>query len=217
MTFVSNTNGNLLCSVCIDTTGRTPEDHDITEICIVPLNRMFERDKRYSIFYAMIKPDNDFPKKKHYRAKEAYIRPHQARSKVTVYRHASTYGAKSFEVADGLEFWFKKLGLKPTKRIMPLTYDWAFTGSHIRKLLGDASYDDIFDYRVRDILPLALAENDNAEFNLAPVPFPKVDFSFIAARSGFRVGGLQLPVTERCLLLAQIYYQWHLKRNTFRA
>lgn len=212
----ANLNGNLLCAVCIDTVGRDPYLHDMLEVCVMPLDRTYDRDRRASPFSVQIRPIHDFREETEHYREEAYTRTHQTRGRKPQYMQAMTYGMSRIDAAEIFERWFETLNLKEKKRIVPLAYDWPFTGGFIRKWLDDDVFDNMFDYRYRDLLPICCAENDNAEYNMQDVPFQKVDMSFIGAKLGFPPGVLQLPIMERALTLGQMYLAYQLKRNTWK-
>lgn len=205
--------GNLLCSICIDATGSDPNRYDMTGICVMPLDRTFERDRRYSPISLTIKPIHNFRTETEYYREEAYTRTHYSRARIAEYNHASVHGLSYFESAELFESWFKKLGLGK-KRIMPLCFDWPYIASYLKKWLSFPDFDDMFDYRHRDLLSITLAENDNAVYNFKDIPFPKVDFSFICTTLGMEHRALQLPIMERCLAVGQAYMNYQLKRNT---
>jgi hypothetical protein len=205
--------GNLLCSICIDATGSDPDHYDMTEVCVMPLDRTFDRDRRYSPISLTIKPIHDFRTTTEYYREEAYTRTHHSRARKAEYDRAVVHGLTYFDSSEVFENWVKKLGLG-NKRIMPLCFDWPYVSSYLKKWLSFPEFADIFDYRHRDLVSLALAENDNASYNFKDIPFPKVDFSYICTRLGMEHKALQLPIMERCLAVGQAYMSYHFKRNT---
>ncbi len=181
----------------------------------MPLNRAYERDRRFSPFMVTIRPIHDFREQTHYYREEAYTRTHHVRTQKSDYIKACGEGVDYADTGDYFEKWYKKLGMKDTKRIVPLSYDWPFVSAFIRKWIGNDTFEETFDYRHRDILSMCGAENDVAFFNFQDVPFAKLDFSYIASRLGMPTASLQLPVGERALILGQMYMTYHLKRNSW--
>lgn len=212
----STRNGNILCSVCIDTTGDNPKEHDLISIAVVPLDRTFDRDKKYNPFLTTLQPINTYAKMDILHAGE-YKLTHRHSAKQPEYKNAMTYGAEYTTLADAFEEWFDKLGLKERKRIIPLAYDWPFVSMYLKKWLSIPAYERIFDYRYRDLLSCCTMENDNAEYNFRELPFRKLDFSYIGSTLGMAENAvLQLPVAERALVLGKMYLAFHHRRNTWR-
>lgn len=212
----SHNHGHIVCSVSIDTTGADPRNHDMTEICVMPLDRTYERDRNNRLFTTSIRPINDFPKSLPYHGKAAYKQTYVVRAGIGEYTKAISNGLGYGESADAFEAWFGKLNIQPGRRIMPLVYDWAFVSRFLIKWLGMEDFERMFHYQCRDLLGLAVAENDNFEYNHKEIPFVKVDYSYLSSKLGMPDACLQLPTTERALMLGQTYMSYHLKRNCWR-
>lgn len=212
---VDNFNGNQPVSICIDTTGPDANKHDLVEIAVIPMTLLWERDRNYNIFNTVLKPIRSGGKfEKANLRHEAYYRPHLCRARRATYDGAVVRGIDPMGCADLFEDWYGKLNLKPTKRLMALTYDWPFVSTFLKKWLGYDAFDQMFDFRYRDLIPLVMMEDDHRVFNLRNILFPKHDLSYIGNKLGYEAV-LQLPCAERAVAYADLIRSYHLKRNSW--
>jgi len=163
-------NGHLLCAVDIETTGLNPEEHDLLEIAIVPLAPNLEISKVIPPFDMIVLPrDPD-----RYKRNEVLLRPNDTLADIM------TKGSEWHVVADLIEIWKEKLNLPERKKIIPLGHNFrGFDEKFIRYVMGNDFYESIFDYHVRDTMELGLYLNDVADYLREPIPFPKVDLTYM--------------------------------------
>ena len=157
--------GNLLCSIDVETTGLDESIHEIWEISIIPVNFNLEVDKTRPIFDLIMCPEDlDSDKLKLSKVNREYIEEH---------------GVDHETGCDLFLKWFKKLGLKEQRRIVPLAHNWKFDSKFIQKWLGRDTYDLLIDGRHRDTLSLAIGINDAHELAGLGIPFPKLNLTFL--------------------------------------
>lgn len=169
-THANHWNGHLLCSIDIETTGLDTEKNDLLEIAIVPMAPDFKVSDRLRPFEAIILPQDPDRYKK-----DEKILGDETLADVILKGHAWHV------VADMIELWVQKLHLPERKKIIPLGHNYkGFDEKFIRYVMGDAFYESIFDYHVRDTMQLALYLNDMADFLKEPIPFPKVDLTYVS-------------------------------------
>lgn len=184
-------NGNALCAVDILTTGPTPGVHDIWQITVLPLDNFYKPIKGGLIPFSMtMKPhDPDSYDKK-------YISQLQLAKAMS--------GLDPFTGVDLFESWFKRLDLVEGKKIQVISHDWGAKASFLRHWLQPTNFDLHFHEWYRDLIPVSMYLNDNAEMNVEQIPYPKSKLSFICTRLG-------LPFTEgydslqNSVMIAQAY------------
>ena len=170
-------NSNILCAVDLNTTGPIVGEHEIYELSVMPLDVMYKMDKQFMPFNTTIRPEN--PK--------IVDKKHLSQDKlVKVMR-----GHDPFTVVDLFEDRFKKLNLPDRKRIMVISYDWPTKSAFLKYLFQPKLFDLYFHEWYRDLIPVSLYLNDNADMNIEPVPYPKSLLTFIAGRLG-------LPFEDKC-------------------
>ena len=186
-------NGNLLCVIDVETTGLDPSKHEITEICILPLDEKLNVSRKVLPFNIMMKPSN--PDNVEWDA-----------IKVTQidYMKLCQEGMDKYEAADLFEEWFAKLGLPERKRISPLAHNWPFDRGFIREWLGPTSFEMHIDGRYRDTMAMALAFNDIADVNAEAYPFPKVALSYIASTLKIDFDKVHNALDD-CVLTSKVY------------
>jgi hypothetical protein len=215
-----NVNGNTLASVCIDTTGSNPREHDLIRIAIVPLyHNTFERHRDFRPYVTELRPIHDYPllANREYRRDGSDTMTHRYRTNTrNLYDAAEVRGVDRYDAAALLDNWFLQHKCFIGKRLIPIGYDWPFISSFMIHWLGYDEYTTIFDYRYRDLLPLYTMENDHSVHTFSDTKFKKVDFSYVATQMGFPPSTLQLDVGERALVQAAIYKEYLTRCKTLR-
>jgi len=161
-------NGNLLCSIDVETTGLIPGFHDIIEVAILPLNSDFTPRKDILPFNVLIKPkrlDNIDPKA-------------MSVNKLDLLQ-IMREGFDPYFAAELFDKWVEKLKLPLGKQIAPLAQNWPFDREFISDWLGKEGFNLSFFYGVRDLKVAANFINDCFDFRAEPPPFPKQNLSFL--------------------------------------
>ena len=168
-------NGCQMCSIDTETSGLDSHWHEILQIAILPLDSNLKPRKDVMPFYIEMKPE--FPE----RIDKEAIKINKLDICKIVLRGFDQEKAK-----DLLREWFDKLGLPYTKsgqfqkRIIPLGQNYAFDRSFIQRWLGIEMYNELFDYHYADTMNTATYLNDRAAMHGEPVPFSKINLSFLA-------------------------------------
>ena len=190
---LTHMNGHLLCAIDCETTGLNPVENEIIQICILPLNSNFTPYKKYPPFYIRMKPLNtrsiDF----------------QALAiNDTKIMDLMKTGIDPDFAATMLDEWFQKLNLPFRKKLSPLAHNWAFDRDFIKNWLGPTSFEDFFDFRVRDTMQLATYLNDVADYKCEEYPFPKQGLSYMCNKLKIEHEFMH-DALQDCLLTAQVY------------
>jgi len=186
-------NGNILCAVDVETTGRDPEKHDIIQIAVLPLDSQIKPRKDILPFYMEIAPR----------------RPENAElsaggvNKLQLAKIINE-GMDSYRAADLLEEWFLKLKLPENKRISPLAQNWCFDRGFLIQWLGPRMFEFIFDGRYRDTMTAALYCNDKADFMGEAFPYPKVNLEYLSSQ--LKVENIKAhDALSDCVTTAEVY------------
>lgn len=167
-------NGNLLCAVDTESSGLVPGEHDILQICVLPLG-------------ADLTPSKDFP---HFEIK---IRPENPKcgtgeaDKVNkgLLQNCILYGIERWAAVELLREWFYKLKLPMNKKIVPLGANWLHDYEFLKEFMGGKlCIEEIFRSDYRDVQKLALAINDMHDWFSEPIPFPKTYLEYLSTTLG---------------------------------
>ncbi len=186
-------NNNILCAVAIETTGTKPYWNEICEICVMPLKSNYRPLKDVMPFNMMIRPRNTD------RIDEETMSVRKDRL-----LEIMKYGTDSFEAGDMFIEWFDRLKMLPNKNILPVTYNWAFNRPFIYDWLGPLNADYTFNYRYRDILPIANFLNDYQDWRINNCPFPKHHLQYLSSCAGIERTKPH-NVMQDCVVIAGIY------------
>ena len=166
-------NGNILAVVDVETTGLIAGFHDIIQVCIMPLNSNMEplRENNVTPFYMDLKP------KRPENADDHALRVNKL--KLT---ELLKHGMEPYQAADLFDEWFQKLELPHKKKLCPLGANVPFDRSFLIDWLGDETYNQFFDYHIRDIQAVANFLNDRSAWQGQQAPFPKVNVNYLASQ-----------------------------------
>jgi DNA polymerase III epsilon subunit-like protein len=164
-------NGNLLVSVDLETTGRQPGFHEIIQIACVPLGPDLKPSPKLRPFYTEIRPD--FPE----RAEKQAMCKHGVPMEQLLL-HAPSQD----KVRDLFLEWFEALDLPFKKSLVPMAHNWAFEASFLKAWLGVDLFDQTWFSLARDGMLLAIAINDKAAMQGAPIPFNKVSLGSLCRK-----------------------------------
>lgn len=160
-------NDNLLCAVTAFLTGPDYQRDDIIQICITPLDKFYEVHSEIVPFFADMK------------MRRKNIDKNWLGHDFGKIEAIETRGIDPYYVADALEVWFERYRVREHKLIMPLAYNWVLIRGFLIDWLGFETFNNIFDYRYRDIMPASIYCNDRAYWHSEDYPYPKHDFVYL--------------------------------------
>ena len=185
-------NDNLLCVVSAFITGRNPEEYDILQICIAPLNNHFKIDPTIPPFFATLQP-------RRWKCDKEWLG-----LRFSNVSECMKIGVDPYFVTDELNKWFQKHRITDSKLIMPLAYDWAVLRSFLIDWLGIENFTQTFDYRYRDLIPATLFCNDKAYNHSEDYPIPKHHMSYICSQLGVD-WGTRWDCMRQAVAIAECY------------
>ena len=150
-----NLNGNKLCVVDVETTGSNPEDYEVIQICLVPLEG--------PSICLHVKP----------------TRPVQLEAMVIhgIDPNQCIYSRE--DCVDIICDWYYGLSLPLNRRLTLVAHNFIFEYGFLIKFFGVQLYDKLFHYLPRDTMQMALHKNDQAAYkNLTP-PFERVSLHYL--------------------------------------
>ena len=178
-------NGNLICSVDVETTGFTPGYHDLIQVAVLPLDSDLKPVKTVLPFYMDMKPKR--PENINQQAMHV--------SRINFARLMQR-ALDPWDAAELFDEWFEKLK-QPTakrgpllpegKKLIPLAQNWVFDRGFMIDWLGDVSFNSLFHPWYRDTLPVAQYLNDTYAKDPVcvlehKVPFPKSNLAYICSQ-----------------------------------
>lgn len=174
-----HTNNNLLCAVDVETTGLNFEEHEITEVAILPLNHLLEPNRKYKPFNVIMKPQ-----------RLETIQPSALKKSGFKLADLLLTGHDPWRTADALEEWFHRLALPPRHNIMVLAHNWPFDREFLKAWLGPTTFEYIFHPHFRDTMSIGCYLNDRA-YDRSDKFFPHPKLSLTALCS-------QLQIVNKC-------------------
>jgi DNA polymerase III epsilon subunit-like protein len=169
-------NGNIMCAIDIETTGRMPGFHEIIQIAVQPLNSDLDPLEGIHPFYTTIAPE--------------YIERSESEAQSIHGLNLCQLQANSLDrwkVADLFDEWFQKLDLPYRKSIVPLAHNWAFEAGFLKSWLGIECMNLMFHPHPRDSMLFAIALNDRRVMNGDPLLFPSVSLTSMCKQLGILV------------------------------
>lgn len=166
-------NGNILCAVDLETTGRMPGYHEIIQIAVQPLDSKMEPMEGVYPFYTTIAPENI------HRAEKSASAVHGFNL-----MELKETSMDQWKVADLFDEWFQNLGLPFRKSIVPLAHNWAFEAGFLKSWLGIECMGAMFHPHPRDSMLLAIAINDRSMMRGDPVVYPSVSLVSMCKQLG---------------------------------
>jgi DNA polymerase III epsilon subunit-like protein len=169
-------NGCQVCVIDTETTGLDPHFHEIWEICILPVDSDFNVRKDVFPFHITMKPEH--PERVNDEANRL--------SKGNIAK-ACREGHDQEKAKELLDHWWNKLDLPYNAygsrqcTVIPLGQNYGYDRGFIQRWLGTDLYGDYFHYHYRDTMTTALYLNDRAASRGEPVPFSKVNLSYLAS------------------------------------
>jgi DNA polymerase III epsilon subunit-like protein len=172
-------NGNLLGVLDVETTGFTPGYHDIIEVCVLILDEHL--DPTGNPFVLELQPQR--PENINLEALRIQGKHYDpvVKTKSTKSRHrvvdVALNGCDADYAADLFGDWFQSLKLGPFKKIMPIACNYAFDRSFLIEWLGPEAFNTYFSPQYRDVMSMALFENDIADHRGYDIKYPKCNLS----------------------------------------
>lgn len=156
-------NGNLLCAIDFETTGKRPGYHEPVQVALVPLNSDVRPLDGVRPFYTNIRP-------KH---------PERAEPRAMAVHKLSMddlllNAPEPERVRDMLIEWFEQLDLPVEKNLVPLAHNWAFEAGFLKAWIGMEDFEKLFHPVPRDAMTYAAAIDDHAAFHGEKIPFGRV-------------------------------------------
>lgn len=163
-------NNHLVCAVDVETTGTDPSFHEIIQLALLPLNSKFEGHNTYVPFDIKMVPDH----LERIDMKALEVSKTQLQDIIVT-------GIPQEKGRDLFEYWFQRLNLGHTRRIILLGHNNTFfDNAFIQKWLGPTSYATYFDARSRDVMTVCNYLNDLADVKQHNIPFPKMKLRDVA-------------------------------------
>lgn len=188
-------NGNILCAIDVETTGFSAKRHEIIQICVLPLDSNLLPNKEYLPFYIDMKPE-----------KVENIDPDAMKVNKARLANLVLNGMDHDQAADLFYDWTKKLDIPMGKKISPLAHNWVFDRGFMIEWLGQSMFDDLVDFRYRDLMPATLYCNDRADFNAEKIPYPKHSLKYICTVLGVQYDeATQHDALADCIATAAAY------------
>lgn len=198
-----NLNGHLLCAVDCETSGDTPDFHDILQICILPLDADIKPWKLFIPFNLELKPKRP----ENYGLAAQYSNEQMKKKNRELMSHAQINGLDPYHAAELFEEWFENLKLLPGKRIVPLGHNWPADRDFIISWLGRKTFNYIFDARYRDSMVALSFQNDWAEMHSYPLVHNGIlELGYVASQ--FNIDHVKAhEAMNDCLTTAELYRQ----------
>lgn len=200
---IINLNSNIICSVEILTTGSIPFYNDIIGVCFLPIDADLKIRRDIIPFYVEMQP-----------RRPHNIDPDRLKIGREAYARLLVKSPEADVVADLFGDWYKKFRLKENKGIIPLVYDWGAKRDFLIDWLTPLNYKYHIVEKPRDILSVALYENDRAEHNVETIPYAKTNFTYIAGCLNVEYTRLRFDTLDRCIAQAECYRRM-LKHSIF--
>jgi DNA polymerase III epsilon subunit-like protein len=188
-------NGNVLCAIDVETTGLNPGFHEITQVCFLPLDNKLNPRKDIVPFDLNLRIDYE----------ERIDWDALKISKINFLKHQQT-AIDKYTAADLFETWVEKLNLPLYKRISPLAHNWPFDRAFIFDWLQPTAFGNYVDGRFRDTMSLAASINDIYDRQNEPVPFAKINLSYIASMLKIPHERAHTALAD-CIVTAEVYKQ----------
>lgn len=181
-------NNRKVCAIGVETTGPVAGYHELSQITLIPITAQYETDKEAPILSLDIRPEYE----------DRIQRDWLSISRIETLKNTilTASQAKMY-----FELWYKKIQMP----IMPLVYDWGSRKEFVLNWLGNGTYNQYFDYKVRDVLAASLFINDRADLEIRQVPYAKNDLRFLCSR--FSLEGCNKDSLDEARMVMQFYRQ----------
>lgn len=186
-------NGNVLCAIDVETTGLTPGFHEITQVCFLPLDTNLQPRKDIVPFDLWLRVEYE----------ERIDWDALRVSKINFMKHQQQ-AMDRYSAADLFEDWVEKLHLPFNKRISPLAHNYPFDRAFIMDWLQPEAFGTHIDGRFRDTMASAILINDIYERLCEPIPFPKVNLSYLCSTLKIEHKGAHSALGD-CVVTAKVY------------
>jgi DNA polymerase III epsilon subunit-like protein len=165
---MAHNNGHVVAVIDTETTGLRARWNDIVQVCVLPVDSDFQPLRGVVPFYAEMKPKR--PKNIDFKG-------------MTVNRltldDIMKRAPDAAKMADLFTEWYRNLPLPHGKCLMPLAHNWPFDRGFLEDWLGPAHMEHFFHPYYRDLMMLALGQNDIAAYHLQNYPYPKLNLNYL--------------------------------------
>jgi DNA polymerase III epsilon subunit-like protein len=168
-----NLNGNMLCSVDVETTGLMAGAHEIVQIAVVPLDGEITPCENHRPFYYHIAPQNTE------NVQKAAFNVNGLDLEWLI-----NNGLDPWRAADLFDEWFQALELPFGKRLVPLAHNWAFERGFLMHWLGQETFDQFWYIHPRDTQIFGAMINDAAVYHGKKIPFNQLSLTYMCRKFG---------------------------------
>ncbi len=168
-----NLNGNMLCAVDVETTGRLAGYHEVIQVAIQPLTSNIKPLPDVTPFYMNIAPQHVE------RVERSATMVHGLDIDDLVANCPD-----QFKAADLFDEWFQRLKLPFKKQLVPLAHNWAFERGFLTHWLGLETFNQLWHFHPRDTMLFALSINDTCAYHGKDIPFGYVGLGSLCDKFG---------------------------------
>lgn len=199
----SHFNKNLPCTIAIKVTSDNPDNAEIVALTIVPLCKNFTPSEERMPFTIVIKPDSEELTSNPYR-RDRYDYPTYIMARPQEMKLAIDSGMDYDTAMKQFERWFSSLRLGEHKKILPVSYGWAYTSVFLMRWFGYYTFEDYFDWHYRDPLSLISYDLDKSYLRNEAHPWRKLDFTSVLTCAGVDKTE-SLDTMSQCIDMSNLY------------
>lgn len=201
-------NGNLLVVIDTETTGFKPGFNDILEICVMPLDHQLKPDMTINPFVMELQPkrlENIDLEALRIQGKnlDMIVKQKMCSDRKRLVRIA-TNGCDADLAADIFGDWFDSLNLAPFKKLMPIACNWPYDRGFIIDWLGPTAFEHYFHSQYRDVMCMALYDNDTSNWRGESFEYPKCNLQYLCTTLGIERSGSHNALDD-VIATAEVY------------
>jgi DNA polymerase III epsilon subunit-like protein len=182
-------NGNVLGVIDTETTGFKAGYNDIIEVCVMILDHNLDPSPMmpFTMDIAPRRIENIDLEALRIQGKDLdrIVQEKFCRDRKRVVKVAKD-GCDADLAADMFIEWFESLALAPFKKIMPIACNWAYDRMFLIDWLGDDAFNYCFHPQYRDVMGMALYDNDIADWRGATYDYPKCNLQYLCTTLGIQ-------------------------------
>ncbi len=187
---------NRLCVIDTETSGLNPDQHDILQLAVIPLDYTLKPASNISLVNCFMRPDPD---------KVMNADPNSFTVTGHIMEERVNSGLDQGVALDCFLKWYESLNLGPKERILPIAHNWGFDSQFIRNWMGREAYEMVFHGHCRDTMQMALCLNDRAWWYEEELPYPRLALRQMCSTIGIPYRGEVHDAMEDCRLTLEIY------------
>jgi len=196
----SHWNKNVACAISVKTTGPKIRFNEVYQLSVIPLLSDYTIDNTILPLNLFIKPENP----------ELISWPNN-RVKRNLIKQAIDYGINQEDVPDHFETWFENK-LKPgynvkgynKNKILPVVHNYYLNYQFLNDLLTPSSYEEWFDWHIKDLQNAANIINDVYAEHGEKVPYSKTTLSYLQSALGV-TEITRADALQECVALSKCY------------